>query len=93
MTMVRRTLEQLEQHDDFVNRHIGPSDEDILGMLETLDVPSLDQLIESVVPDSIRNMGALDLAGYQREDAVLASLREIASRNQIKIPIIRYKPH
>ena len=86
--MVRRTLEQLEQHDDFVNRHIGPSDEDILGMLETLDVPSLDQLIESVVPDSIRNMGALDLAGYQREDAVLASLREIASRNQIKSSMI-----
>ncbi|MBE89652.1 MAG: glycine dehydrogenase (aminomethyl-transferring) [Rhodospirillaceae bacterium] len=88
MTVARRTLEQLEQHDDFVNRHIGPSDEDILQMLETLDVPSLDQLIERVVPDSIQNMEALDLAGYQREDAVLASLREIASRNQIKSSMI-----
>ena len=79
MTEVRRTLDQLEQHDDFVSRHIGPSEEDIASMLETLNVPSLDQLIEHIVPNSIRNTEALDLADYQREDAVLASLREMAS--------------
>ena len=88
MTEVRRTLDQLEQHDDFVSRHIGPSEEDIASMLETLNVPSLDQLIERIVPNSIRNTEALDLADYQREDAVLASLREMASRNQIKSSMI-----
>ena len=88
MTEVRRTLDQLEQHDDFVSRHIGPSEEDIASMLETLNVPSLDQLIERIVPNSIRNTEPLDLADYQREDAVLASLREMASRNQIKSSMI-----
>jgi len=88
MTEARQTLDALEQHDDFVHRHIGPNDEEIATMLEALEVASLDQLIERVVPDSIRNTEPLDLADNQREDDVLASLREIAGRNHLKRSMI-----
>ncbi|MDA0654803.1 MAG: aminomethyl-transferring glycine dehydrogenase [Proteobacteria bacterium] len=88
MTEVRQSLEALEQNDDFVHRHIGPGEADISAMLESLGVATLDQLIERIVPDSIRNTDSLDLADSRREDDVLASLRELASKNQIKRSMI-----
>ncbi|MBC8258599.1 MAG: aminomethyl-transferring glycine dehydrogenase [SAR324 cluster bacterium] len=73
----------LEQRDRFVHRHIGPSENDISGMLESLGMSSLDELINKVVPDSIRMSGELDLSGSRTETEVLAELRNIANRNQL----------
>ena len=75
--------------DTFVRRHIGPSDSDVLGMLTEIGVPSMDALIASAVPESIRLPSALRLEdgsnahGYtvRGEAETLASLRRIASRN------------
>ena len=50
-----KTLRQLEQNDDFIHRHIGPSQGDIDGMLEALGFKSLDALIEKAVPKVIRS--------------------------------------
>ncbi len=47
------TLGDLEQRDDFIRRHIGPGQEQIAEMLDFLGLKSLDQLIETVVPESI----------------------------------------
>ena len=55
------SLKTLEQKDRFIHRHIGPSNKEISEMLKTLDVSSLDELINKVVPDSIRMTGDLDL--------------------------------
>ena len=39
---------------DFVQRHIGSNDRQIQQMLDTLGEPSLEVLIEKIVPDNIR---------------------------------------
>ena len=58
----RSPLDALEQKDDFVRRHIGPSDAEIAHMLETLGLTSLDDLVERAVPKSIRSQAPLDLS-------------------------------
>ena len=49
--MTRPTLGELEQRDDFIRRHIGPGEEQIVEMLAVLGLESLEQLIEKVVPE------------------------------------------
>ena len=39
--------------DKFVNRHIGPRESELPQMLKTIEVSSLDELIEKTVPSSI----------------------------------------
>src|SRR5207249_4687118 len=51
----------LAHPDHFVDRHIGPREEDLRRMLETLGLSSLDQLAEHAVPASIRLGRALAL--------------------------------
>ena len=38
---------------DFLNRHVGLNDFDIKKMLKCLDIKSLDNLIEKVIPENI----------------------------------------
>ena len=38
---------------DFLNRHVGLNEPDIKKMLEHLDIKSLDDLIEKVIPGNI----------------------------------------
>ena len=47
-------MAQFEFHDQFVNRHIGPNNEEIEKMLSVIGISSLDKLINKTVPDSIR---------------------------------------
>ena len=39
---------------EFVKRHIGPSQEEIQEMLQVVGAPDLDTLITETVPDAIR---------------------------------------
>jgi glycine dehydrogenase len=41
-------------NDKFVMRHIGPRDQEIQEMLETLGVSTLDELMNQTVPENIR---------------------------------------
>jgi len=77
------SLQELEQRDRFVHRHIGPSENDISEMLKSLGMNSLDELINRTVPDSIRMSGELDLPGSRSETEVLNELRSMANRNQV----------
>jgi glycine dehydrogenase len=52
----------LEQRDDFVGRHIGPSTSEIAAMLASIGAASLEQLIEQTVPAAIRLPTPLALA-------------------------------
>lgn len=45
---------QLKLSDEYVYRHMGNSDKSTNKMLEYLEVDSIDQLMEQVVPESIR---------------------------------------
>ena len=76
-------LQELEQRDRFIHRHIGPSEQDIAEMLQTLGMSSLEELIDKVVPDSIRMSGELDLPESRPETEVLDELRVLANRNTV----------
>lgn len=82
-----RSLAELEQHDAFIARHIGPNEADIQSMLTVLGYASLNALLDALVPVSIRRHDALPLPqGFQEprsEAEVLTQLKAIASKNQV----------
>ncbi|MGL5048855.1 MAG: hypothetical protein ACRC6S_15205, partial [Shewanella sp.] len=52
--MTKQTLIQLEQHDLFLRRHIGPDSSQQQAMLNYVGAESLDDLTAQIVPESIR---------------------------------------
>jgi glycine dehydrogenase len=69
--------------DEFPRRHIGPNAEESKQMLEVLGYASLDALINDAVPAQIRLKQPLQLPAGRSEYEVLASLKDIASQNQV----------
>ena len=55
MSDPKPSLEQLEMHEDFVRRHIGPDEQSLQQMLAALNLSSLDDLVNKTVPASIRS--------------------------------------
>ncbi|MEX0980427.1 MAG: glycine dehydrogenase (aminomethyl-transferring), partial [Gemmatimonadota bacterium] len=68
---------------DFLRRHIGPRDDDIEQMLETLGYGSLSELMADAIPESIRSEGDPDIDEAVSEQDLLARLTEIAGENKI----------
>ena len=77
------SLAELEGHDAFVARHIGPNDAEIAQMLGSIGYDSLDALTDAIVPTSIKGTGALALPDSLGEVEALAKIRTIASRNKV----------
>ncbi len=77
------TLAQLENHDEFLARHIGPDAAEQAAMLATVGAASLEDLTAQTVPAAIRFDAALPLPAPVREDEALAQLRAIADRNTV----------
>jgi len=77
------TLTQLEHHDAFIARHIGPSDDEIGRMLAAVGQPSLEALVDAIVPKSIKLNAPLALPGAMTEEDALAKMRAIAAKNQV----------
>ena len=67
---------------EFVARHNGPNDHDVQRMLQSLDLPSLDALVEAVVPASIRFSGELALGPGMTEAAALEKLRNMMAQDR-----------
>ena len=81
-------LAELEAADQFVARHIGPTDADIAAMLQVIGRATLDDAAAAAVPESIRSNQALNLPPPVDEAAVIAELRGLASRNVLKKSLI-----
>jgi glycine dehydrogenase len=77
------SLQQLEHQDAFIARHIGPGDDDIARMLAVVGQPSLDALVEAIVPTSIKLTAPLALPAPVGEREALAALRAIAGKNRV----------
>jgi glycine cleavage system P protein (glycine dehydrogenase) len=75
------TLKDLEQNDEFIHRHIGPSAADIEAMLEALGFDSLDALTDEAVPRVIRAKAPLALPESRSERNVIGELRRLAGQN------------
>ena len=81
-------LYPLEDHGEFIMRHIGPRDEQVRHMLAEIGLDSLDELIARTIPGSIRMEAPLDLPAARSESATLARLREIAALNKVQHSMI-----
>ncbi|MDD5305559.1 MAG: aminomethyl-transferring glycine dehydrogenase, partial [Elusimicrobia bacterium] len=82
-TKERLTKAALPPADDFVRRHIGSGAADQKAMLALLGRPTLDALIDAVVPAGIRLKKPLALPAASSEAEALAELKKIASKNQV----------
>ncbi|MDX1705648.1 aminomethyl-transferring glycine dehydrogenase [Pseudidiomarina sp.] len=81
--MTTTTLKQLENHGEFIARHIGPSADEQAAMLEELGVGSLEELTHDTVPGAIRREPFLQVGEPLNEREALARLRTIAKKNQV----------
>ena len=69
--------------DIFIDRHIGPREEEIQIMLEKIGVKSLDELIEQTIPADILMKKPLKLSPGMSEYEYLKYIREIGSGNKL----------
>jgi glycine dehydrogenase len=75
------SLEELQQSEKFITRHLGPDNDEQIAMLKSLKMASLNELIDRVVPASIRRHDLMDLAEGLTEQQSLEKLKAIASKN------------
>ena len=80
-------LSQLEHHGAFIERHIGPSQEQQDAMLHAIGAASLTDLITSIVPADIQLPSPPAVGDALTEHLALAELKAIAAQNQ------RYKSY
>src|SRR3972149_1012095 len=74
-------MNSLEHPDKFVNRHLGPREEDIAKMLEAIGVESVEKLIQETVPQSIRLSEKLEIDPPISEYKFIEHLKDLADRN------------
>ena len=86
--MTKLKLATTPHPTDFSCRHIGSSPADVIKMLDTLGVSSIDELIEQAIPRTIRQHAPLDIGAAMSETEALHKLRSIGSRNKVLIPLI-----
>ncbi|WP_373182718.1 aminomethyl-transferring glycine dehydrogenase [Halomonas campaniensis] len=83
MALDNRRLAELAAHDDFIQRHNGPSRDDVATMLARLDMESLETLIARTVPADIRLGRELELDPPRSEAEALDYLKRLARQNRV----------
>ncbi len=76
-------MNQLDYYDRFVDRHIGPNEEEITKMLTDIGISSLDELIDKTIPASIRLKNELEIDPAQSEFDFLNKLKTISNKNKV----------
>lgn len=75
--------ERFHYADDFINRHIGPSQEDTAGMLSAVQANSLDDLLDQTLPAHIRLKHDPELPERMSEYRYNKHIRSLAARNKV----------
>ncbi len=83
MTDLDLKLQDLDIYNDFIRRHIGPGPVDTPAMLTELGFKGMDELVDKVVPPSIRRDKPLAVKASQSERQVLDKLYQVSTRNQL----------
>ncbi|MFZ4463207.1 MAG: aminomethyl-transferring glycine dehydrogenase [Bacteroidales bacterium] len=69
--------------NNFIQRHVGPSEDQVKTMLQAIGVGSLSQLINEIVPQNIRLPKPLDLPQGLNEYEYLNHLKGLAAKNLV----------
>jgi glycine dehydrogenase len=80
--LMTQSLRSLENHEAFIDRHIGPDARQQHEMLEAVGASSLNDLISTLVPADIQLAQPPQVGSAATEFAALAELKAIASRNK-----------
>lgn len=83
MSQTPSSLRDLEHHDAFIARHIGPNDAEIAHMLRVVGHDSLEAMTDAIVPANIKSAAPLALPEAMTEEEALAKIRAVADRNQV----------
>ena len=75
-------LTALEDHGEFIRRHIAPSEAEITAMLREVGVASLDALVARTVPAAIRESDLAALPAAVNEAEAIAELRALSEQNR-----------
>ena len=70
------------QHQ-FVDRHVGPNQEELSHMLHTIGVGSIEELIDLSIPKSIQSKEKLNVGNGIPEKELIEKLKSIAEKNTI----------
>ncbi|MGE0633738.1 MAG: aminomethyl-transferring glycine dehydrogenase [Pseudobdellovibrionaceae bacterium] len=89
--MSHNTLLQLENHNEFRARHIGPDKSEVKSMLETLGFSDINELVQQAIPKNIRDQKPFEFANAlgkkysvgKTEAEFLGELRTTMSENQV----------
>ena len=77
-------MKDLDSHPDrFVNRHIGPSPDEIKSMLAELGFDSLNDFSNEIIPSKIRTTSQMKLLAPLSEKDALRRLSDLASKNDV----------
>ncbi|KAI5749833.1 hypothetical protein M8J76_010564 [Diaphorina citri] len=79
----RASSEILSLPSDFVDRHVGPRDDQIQDMLQFIGFKSLDELTDATVPDNIKYNKPLNINQPCGEHELLEEIQSIANKNEI----------
>ena len=82
------SLAELEQTQDFIRRHIGPSEAQTQAMVNDMGVASVDALIDEIVPDDIRLAQLPAIGDSKTEVQALADLKAVANLNKVNTTYI-----
>ncbi|QLC73922.1 aminomethyl-transferring glycine dehydrogenase [Pseudomonas sp. LPB0260] len=74
-------MSELTTQNEFIARHIGPRDADTAAMLATLGFDSVEALIASVIPETIKGTSVLGQTPGLSEADALAKIKAIAAKN------------
>ena len=73
----------LNDAGSFIERHVGPTSDEVQSMLGTLGYATLDALVDATIPESIRFRRLLTLPPAESEHDAITRLKGIASQNQV----------
>ncbi|MCP4884704.1 MAG: aminomethyl-transferring glycine dehydrogenase [Flavobacteriales bacterium] len=68
--------------DSFVLRHLGPGQNEVSEMLDTIGVSSLDELIYNTIPNDIRLKNVLNLPEAMSENEFASHIQKLGSKNK-----------
>lgn len=77
-------MANLNNTEKFVNRHIGPDENNVKEMLKAMGIDSLDKLIDETVPAKIRLKEKLGLNEPMSEYSLIQYLGYLAKKNKIQ---------
>jgi glycine dehydrogenase len=74
----------MHEADRFADRHIGSSPEEVKEMLHVIGLSTLDAMVDAAIPRPIRLAKPLSLPSAGSESEVLAELKAIVSKNEVR---------